>query len=599
MLTIADWRNAYAEGANPAELLHALATRLAATDPAIWIHRATTAQIDTQVERLVAAQAQAGDTHSVLRTLPLFGVPFVVKDNIDIAGVPTTAACAAFAYVAPSSATAVQKLLDCGAVWMGKTNLDQFATGLVGTRSPWGRPSSALQPEYISGGSSSGSAVAVALGLVPFALGTDTAGSGRVPAAFNNIIGLKPTPGRISNHGVVPACRTLDCIAVFALVARDAAAVLAVMEGTDALDPWSDCSPASLPAPSSLRIGVPAEPDMNPGYRTVWAQVLQQLSTQGHESRSVDFAPLHAVAELLYNGPWVAERHTVVDTLLRDDPDALDPVVRKVIAGATRYTATDAFRARYALQTAKQSLNGLWQDYDVLMVPTTPEHPLFVEVEADPIGRNARLGRYTNFVNLLGWSAIALPAGMTSAGLPFGITLIAPAGHDALLAEVAIRWQQGFSLPLGATGMMDDGNSPPTAMPKHRASLDIAVVGAHLTGMPLNHQLHQAGARLKSTTTTAACYRLHALANTTPPKPGLERVNDGGSAIVVEVWTMPEASVGGFLAQIPPPLGLGNLELADGTRVKGFICEPAGLEGATDITAWGGWRAWVQSSRKP
>lgn len=602
-LGIAGWLQRYASGADLAAELHPLAARMAAADPAIWIRLASACEIDAQIERLVAACERAGSRSAAMAALPLFGVPFVVKDNIDIAGVPTTAACAAYARIAPANATVVGRLLDSGAVWMAKSNLDQFATGLVGTRSPWGSPSSALQPERISGGSSSGSAVAVALGLVPFALGTDTAGSGRVPAGFNNVTGLKPTPGRVSGYGVVPACRTLDCVSVFALLVRDAASVLAVIEGADPLDPLSCFRPTSLPAESTpgvtgaLRFGIPDEVELAEIFRDPWSDLLGRLTENGQAPTKLDFRPLHAVGDRLYQGPWVAERLTVVEQLLRTAPEALDPIVRNVISGAHQFSAADAFRSGYELASARQTLNEqVWASCDVLLVPTAPEHPSITEVAADPIGRNSRLGRYTSFVNLLGWCAVAIPAGFTVDGSPFGVTLIAPAGRDAMLAEVADAWQRKWPLPLGATGVLDDGVDCPRPWARHQDSIDIAVLGAHLTGMPLNGQLVQAGARLRSVTTTASQYRLYALANTTPPKPGLLRVVDGGRPIVVEVWTMPATSVGRFLAQIPPPLGLGNLELIDGTWVKGFICEPAGLAGAEDITDWGGWRAWVQRS---
>lgn len=602
-LGIADWLQRYASGADLAGELHALAARMAAADPAIWIRLASPSEIDGQIERLMSACERAGSRSAAMAALPLFGVPFVVKDNIDIAGVPTTAACAAYARLAPTSATVIARLLDSGAVWMAKSNLDQFATGLVGTRSPWGSPSSALQAERISGGSSSGSAVAVALGLVPFALGTDTAGSGRVPAGFNNVAGLKPTPGRVSTYGVVPACRTLDCVSVFALLVRDAASVLAVIEGADALDPQSCFRPTSLAAEAplgatgALRVGIPEATELAEMFRDPWSDLLGRLTENGQALTKVDFCPLYAVGERLYQGPWVAERLTVVEPLLRTAPEALDPIVRSVISGAHQFSAADAFRSGYELAAARQTLNQqIWAHCDVLLVPTAPEHPTFAEVAADPIGCNSRLGRYTSFVNLLGWCAVSIPAGFTARGTPFGVTLIAPAGRDATLVEIADAWQRQWPLPLGATGALDDGVDPPRPRVRHQDSIDIAVVGAHLTGMPLNGQLLQAGARLRAVTTTAARYRLYALANTSPPKPGLLRVADGGRAIAVEVWTVPETSVGRFLAQIPPPLGLGSLELVDGSWVKGFICEPAGLAGAEDITDWGGWRAWIKRS---
>lgn len=598
LITLRDWQGHYERGGQPRGTLQALMHRLAAAPAGTWIHLATDAELQSQIDRLENAVETAGSIEAVQEKMPFFGVPFVVKDNIDIEAVPTTVACPAFARIAPSSAKVVQRLLDSGAVWVGKTNLDQFATGLVGTRSPYGRVSSTLQEERVSGGSSAGSAVAVSLGLVPFALGTDTAGSGRIPAAFNNIVGLKPTPGRVSTTGVVPACRSLDCVSVFALVASDAAAVLAILEGADSTDAWSAFTPRPLNTSSQLRIGVPADAVLVDEYRPLWEQTLTALHRLGHHCTPIDFKPLHDVAALLYQGPWVAERHLVVEKLLQTQPAAINPVVRTVIEQAARFSAADTFRALYTLQEARQSLNLLWNDLDVLLVPSAPEHPLFSTVDADPVGSNTRLGAYTNFVNLLGWCAVALPAALGPGDLPFGATLIGPGGSDATLCLIATGWQTDFPLPLGATSRRltrdDHRQAGPSAGlgPRAAPSLDIAVVGAHLSGMPLNHQLTTAGAQLVSTTATSPNYRLHALARSQPPRPGLERVMRAGTSIALEVWRMPEASVGRFLAGIPHPLGLGTVELADGSWVKGFICEPSGLAEATDISSFGGWRAW-------
>ncbi|HEY0953191.1 MAG TPA: allophanate hydrolase, partial [Roseateles sp.] len=442
LLTISDWRQAYLAGASPRELLTRQLAALGQQDPAAWIHKASAAELEPQLAALEARLAAAGsDRAALLSRLPLFGIPFAAKDNIDVAGMPTTAACPAFAYTPTANANTVQRLLDAGAVCLGKTNLDQFATGLVGARSPYGRPASTFDATRVSGGSSSGSAVAVARAEVVFSLGTDTAGSGRVPAGFNNLVGLKPTPGRVGTSGVVPACRTLDCVSVFALTVEDAAAVLAVIEGPDALDAYSRFEPGPAALPARLRIGVPATPELSADYAPGWAQALQQAQALGHTLVPLDFAPLHTVADLLYNGPWVAERHAVVQPLLETLPDAIEPTVRRVIAGAIGRTATETFKAQYALRAAQRDTAALWQQVDVLMVPTAPHHPRFAELDADPIGVNARLGRYTNFVNLLGWCALALPAGLGEQGLPFGVTLIAPGNADAALARFGARWQ--------------------------------------------------------------------------------------------------------------------------------------------------------------
>ena len=597
-LTLAEWRHAYRDGASPRELLGAWHRRLVASaEGPLWIARVNAGQLGAQLDALEARAAQHPDRASALQALPLFGVPFAVKDNIDIAGVPTTAACPAFAFTPGTDAAVVARLVEAGAVWAGKTNLDQFATGLVGTRSPYGRPSSAFAPERISGGSSSGSAVVVARGDVPFALGTDTAGSGRVPAGFNNIVGLKPTPGRVSTAGVLPACRSIDCVSVFALTVEDAALVIALLEGTDAADPYSDLRTGPALLPPKLRIGIPALPVFtgDAGYRASFERAVSQAESLGHQVVPIDFAPLHAVAELLYSGPWVAERHAVVQALLDRDPGAFDPTVRRVIEGARAHSATDAFRAQYRLRAAQRDCAAFWQRTDVLMVPTAPGHPRHAEVQADPVGENSRLGTYTNFVNLLGWCALALPAGFTAAGLPFGVTFIAPGTGDAALARFGQTWQRSLALPLGATGRAYPAPKAPPAWPASQPTLPIAVVGAHLSGLPLNGQLTERGATLSQATYTAPRYRLFALPNTTPSKPGLLRSDEGGAAIAVEVWDVPLAAVGSFLALIPPPLGLGSLELADGRWVHGFICEPHALTGARDVTSFGGWRAYFQS----
>ena len=452
--------------------------------------------------------------------------------------------------------------------------------------------------DRISGGSSSGSAVLVGRGDVPFALGTDTAGSGRVPAGFNRIVGLKPTPGRVSNSGVLPACRSLDCVAVFALTVDDAAAVLALIEGTDAADPFSRFVPGPAAFGERLRIGVPREPFFfgDAGYAAAWTEALRLLGTLGHAVVPIDLTPMEQVAALLYEGPWVAERHAVVDTLLAEQPAAFDPTVRSVIERAVGMSATDAFRGQYRLHELAPGANATWSQCELMMVPTAPGHPRFVEVAADPIGVNAQLGRYTNFVNLLGWCALALPGSMTAANLPFGVTFIAPGGSDAALARFGRRWQAASAQGLGATAAtLPDAPVEPMPWPQSETTLPIAVVGAHLSGLPLNGQLTERGATLVGATTTAPHYRLHALPGTVPPKPGLVRDEAEGQAIALEVWAMPVQQVGSFLALIPAPLGLGSIELADGTRVHGFLCEAHAAVRGPDVSRFGGWRAYLAS----
>jgi allophanate hydrolase len=611
LLTLPDWRYAYRDGASPRQLLEALRVRLATdSPPEAWITLTGAAELDSSLTALESRTAGHADRAAALRAMPLFGVPFAVKDNIDVAGLPTTAACPAYVREVSADAHAVSKLLEAGAICMGKTNLDQFATGLVGARSPYGRPSSTFAPERISGGSSSGSAVVVSRGEVPFALGTDTAGSGRVPAGFNNIVGLKPTPGRVSSAGVVPACRSIDCVSVLALTVADAAQVLALIEGPDPADAYSAFRLGAAQPKPVLRVGVPTMPVIGGagvpegGYAAAYEHAVTHLRALGHTVVPVDFSPLLAVAQLLYGGPWVAERHAVVQALMESDPGAIDDTVRQVIAVANKFSATDAFRAQYALRDAQRDTAALWRNVDMLMVPTAPAHPKHTDIDADPLGANALLGTYTNFVNLLGWCALALPAGFTGSGLPFGVTFIAPGAADASLARFGQGWEASVNLSLGATGRpfatetLPDASAPwPASVP----TMPIAVVGAHLSGLPLNAQLTDRGATLREATRTSPKYKLFALPNTTPPKPGLLRVGDEdagarGASIDVEVWDMPVDAVGSFLALIPPPLGLGSLELADGRWVHGFVCEAHALVTARDVTSFGGWRAFMKAN---
>jgi allophanate hydrolase len=600
LLTVSDWQAAVRDGRDVLALARARALRIAARDhDPVWISRITPAVLESRLDALQRLARSVPDTATLLARHPLFGVPFAVKDNIDAGGWPTTAACRAGITSPTRSATAVQRLLDAGAVLMGKTNLDQFATGLVGTRSPYGIPESTWAPGRVSGGSSSGSAVAVARGDVVFALGTDTAGSGRIPAGFNHLVGVKPTPGRVSTSGVLPACRTLDCVSVFALDVDDGARVLSVLEGDDPTDPYSRFEPGPLAlVPRSgtrLRVGVPREPllDAALGYPAAWQAAVARLEALGCEAVPVDMAPLNAVAALLYDGPWVAERLAAVEPWLQHTPEALDPTVRRIIERGQGLSAVDTFRAQYELAARRRDAAALWQSVDLLMVPTAPGHPSLDELRADPVGANARLGTYTNFVNLLGWCACALPSGVTPAGLPFGVTFIAEGGADAAVLRFARGWQALAAQPMGALGVTV--RTPPASPggPAVEPQMPLVVVGAHLSGMPLNGQLTERGAVRLAVTRTAPHYRLYALARTQPPKPGLLRVAEGGGAIDVEVWSVPQRHVGSFLALVPPPLGLGSVELADGTWATGFLCEPWALDGAQDITPHGGWRAWL------
>lgn len=535
------------------------------------------------------------------RALPLYGIPFAVKDNFDVAGMTTTAACPAFARVAAETATVVERLLDAGAILIGKTNMDQFATGLVGTRSPYGACSSIFDERYISGGSSSGSAVAVARGLVSFALGSDTAGSGRVPAAFNQLVGLKPTRGWLSTHGLLPACRTLDCVSIFAETCRDASCVFAAIRGYDAADPYS-----RVPAPgqeatpwtagSRFRFGVPRVPEFfgDRDAATCYNIASAELVALGGVAVEFDYTPFRKAAELLYKGPWVAERVAAIREFLEGDPDTLDPTVKSILHCARTLSAVDAFEGTYALKALVAECATVWSDVDFLLLPTTPTQYTIAEVQADPVGLNSNLGYYTNFVNLMDLAAVAVPAGFKPNGLPFGASLIGPAFTDEGLLLIADRLHRKLAVTLGGSSRALAPTPAIAAAQVPKGCVPVAVVGAHLTGQPLNWQLTQRNARLMATTRTHGDYRLFALANTAPPKPGLVySPGYGGEGIEIEVWAMPEATVGSFLNAIPAPLGLGTIRLSSGSAVKGFICEPAGLEDACEITRQGGWRNYL------
>ncbi len=552
---------------------------------------------------------------------PLQGLRFAVKDNIDVAQWPTTAACPAFAYTPGEHATVVRKLLQAGASLVGKTNLDQFACGLNGTRSPYGPVPNAFDPAYVSGGSSAGSAVAVATGQVDFALGTDTAGSGRVPAGLNNIVGFKPSKGWLSTRGVVPAARTVDCVSVFARTVPSAWAAVLGASGFDEGDALS--RPLSLqpePFAPACRVGVPMAPEFfgDAQSAAAWARAGQLLAALGVTLVPVDDSDLSEAADLLYGSALVAERYQAIQEFFDAHEDQVIEPVRSIIGAGRHYSAADLLAAQERLRQLARRIAPLWQDIDVLAVPTAPTHYRIDQMQADPVTLNRRLGRYTNFVNLLDYAAVSVPSSIREDGLPFGITLIAPAGSDAQLAHLAARYHARTGLTLGATAQTlspQDAQWSPFPLAGHLARpmpqgartsegepepwVRVAVVGAHLSGMPLNAQLTDRGARRLSCTRTAPDYRLFALPNTTPPKPGLLRGAPGtGQAIELEVWEMPARHYGSFVALIPEPLGIGTLRLEDGSTVQGFLCEPLALEGATDISHYGGWRAYI-AARTP
>jgi allophanate hydrolase len=557
-------------------------------DPAIFIAIRDETDAIAEAERLAKKDAAS---------LPLFGVPVAVKDNIDAAGMPTTAACPAFSYQPARDATAVARLRAAGAIVIGKTNLDQFATGLVGVRSPYGIPVNPIRSDLVPGGSSSGSAVAVAAGLVPLALGTDTAGSGRVPAMLNNIVGLKPSLGLVSTAGVVPACRTLDCVSVFSLTVDDAMTALKVMAAPDAGDPFSRNRPLGgmTAFPAKLRLGIPRNGQLiffgDRHSEKAYDEALRRWTALGAELAEFDLEPFYETARLLYEGPWVAERYLVIRNLLASSPDAIHPVTREITAAGARLSAAETFSALYRLQALRGVAARTFAEIDAIVLPTAPTAYSTAQVLANPIELNSRLGTYTNFVNLLDLCGLALPATMRADGIPFGITLLAPAGNDALLASIGRVFHADTGLTVGANGLKQPTLAPVGEMGSDEIA--IAVVGAHLSGMALNGELQALGGRLLEETFTAPDYRLYAL-DTTPPKPGMLRVDAGaGSPIKLELWALSAAAFGRFVAAIPPPLSIGTIRLADGRGVKGFIAEPAAVNSARDISSFGGWRAFV------
>ena len=586
---IARLHAAYAAGLSPVAVMEEVFARIAAAeDPAIFLHLRA-------ADGAVAEAAGLPPFDPV--AYPLWGVPFAVKDNIDVAGVPTTAACPAFAYVPGEDAFVVARLRAAGAVWIGKTNLDQFATGLVGVRSPYGVPRNALDPQIVPGGSSSGSAVSVARGLVSFSLGTDTAGSGRVPAALNNIVGLKPSLGALSGTGMVPACRTLDTISIFGLTVADAWAAYRVACGFDDADPWSRVMPAPALAavPEGMRVGVPDAGSIeffgDAAQAASFADAVAALWAMGCRVEEVDFTPFYDVAQMLYEGAWVAERMAAVEPLFCAQPEAFHPVTAKIIGGADRLTAADAFRGIYRLAALKRQAAAAMAGLDLLAVPTIPTFYTVADLQADPIGPNSRLGTYTNFVNLLDMCGIAVPAGPRADGRPGSVTLLARAGEDARVAALAAAVQARAAGSLGATGWAMPAQAAPEAgvLP---GEMEVVLVGAHMTGLPLNGQITGLGGRFLARTRTAAAYRLFRLPGPPPARPGMIR-DAGGAALEVEVWALPLAQVGAFLAMIPAPLGLGRVELADGRSAVGFLAEAAGVAGAEEITHLGGWRAFL------
>ncbi|MEM7742723.1 MAG: allophanate hydrolase [Pseudomonadota bacterium] len=583
-------RGAYSQGIRPEAVIDEIFTRLeAVNDPGIFVHLCDRAEL--------TARATALGTFDP--DLPLWGIPYAVKDNIDVGGIQTTAGCPAYAYLPEEDAFVVANLRAAGALMVGKTNLDQFATGLVGVRTPYGAPLNAVDPEIVPGGSSGGSGVIVGHGIVTFSLGTDTAGSGRVPAALNNVVGLKPTLGALSATGVVPACRTLDTISIFALTVDDAYAAFAVARGYDARDSYSRPlvhQPLSAPAPA-LRIGIPDSASVeffgDSVQEAAFARDVSRLAASGAEIVPIDFEPLYAVARMLYQGAWVAERYTVIEQLLAAHPEAVHPVTRQIISAAQEMSAADTFRGIYRLADLKRAAEPMLGAVDMLCVPTVPTFYSVSALEADPITPNSNLGTYTNFVNLLDMCGIAVPTAPRNDGRPGSVTLLAEAGKDSAVASLARTFESDCPRTLGATG--HPVLTPKPLAPAPSDQIELAVCGAHMAGLPLNWQLTDLGGRFVRKAQTAGAYRFFALEGGPPARPGLVRSDGTGSPIALEIWSLPKACLGAFVEGIPAPLGIGSIELSDGSWVKGFLCEITGTKGGTDISSLGDWRTFLAS----
>lgn len=593
-LRLSALKTAYSDGSlTPRQLIAALHNHAAALNPEfnLFIHLLSMQELEPYLAALDGKSPSE---------LPLFGVPFAIKDNIDLAGIPTTAACPAFAYTPERSASLVEQLIALGAVPLGKTNLDQFATGLNGTRSPYGACRNSVHPDYPSGGSSAGSSLAVALGVASFALGTDTAGSGRVPAALNNLVGLKASKGLLSTAGVVPACRSLDCVTYFTASALEASQLLALTAKHDSRDQysrsnplWNDASAFGAPR-KGFRFGVPKQLEFLGCTQSpaLFAQSIEQLQALGGEPVEVDFAPFLAAARLLYAGPWVAERYSVAGTLIEQQPEAVLPVIKDVLSKAAGFSAVQTFEAQYQLQALKAQCDQLMAGLDCVLTPAYPRPVTLAELEAEPVQRNSDLGYYTNFMNMLDYAAVAVPAGFMANGLPWGVTLFGRVFTDQYLLSLADALQRQQALPLVGERRL---SGPAPANTARNDMARVVVCGAHLNGLPLNWQLKQRGGRLVEATLSSPDYQLYALAGGPPFRPGMVRVTEGGVSIPVEVWELPSSELGSFLTGIPAPLGLGKVQLASGAWESGFICEAYGLDGASNISAFGGWRAYMQS----
>jgi allophanate hydrolase len=594
-LTITALQQAYQSNAiTPQQLFGKLLKEAALLDN-VWIHLLTADEIQPYIDNLMTKSPQE---------CPLWGVPFAIKDNIDLAGIPTTAACPEFSYVPDQSAHVIAQFIEAGAIPLGKTNLDQFATGLVGTRSPHGATPNSFNKAYISGGSSSGSAVATASGVVTFALGTDTAGSGRVPACFNNLVGLKPSKGLLSTSGVVPACRSLDCVSIFSLTADDARTVFSVAADFDPTDCFARQNPITnqgcVELAEAFTFAVPLDNQLkffgDEAYKQAYQNAIEQLESIGGTKVVIDFSPMLDAAQLLYEGPWVAERYVATKDILLNNPSAMMSVTKTIIEGGAKPTAADTFEALYKLHALKQLADEIVSKVDVLMTPTAGRHYTIVEIEAEPIIRNSHLGYYTNFMNLLDFSAIAVPTCLTDNNMPFGVTLFSAAMTDQRLLTLAKRIQDSNQLPLGATE--NRYQITENSVTSSKGFIDLVVCGAHLSGMVLNHQLIERGAILKQTTESAANYRMYAVPGKVE-RPAMIRDEQNGESFAVEVWTLPISDFGSFVQGIAQPLGIGKVELSSGQYLTGFIAEGYAQRMGTDISQFKGWRAYQAQKLTP
>lgn len=587
-LTIKAVHQAYQSGEyTPETLIKSLLTK-AVDYPQAWIHLLSLEEVSPYIAAL---------KEKPMEEYPLWGIPFAIKDNIDLADIPTTAACPEFSYVPQKSAHVVELLIAAGAIPLGKTNLDQFATGLNGTRSPYGATPNSFNASYISGGSSAGSSVVTAAGLTTFSLGTDTAGSGRVPACFNNLIGLKPSVGLFSSTGMVRACKSLDCTSVFSLTAEDAQTVFAVAADFDETDGYARKNPITnqgqVPFPEKFTFAVPQVDQLaffgSDSYEKGYFDAIKQLESIGGIKVEMDFSPFFDTARLLYDGPWIAERYVATEDIMTNNPEAMMDVTRAIISNGTKYKATDAFSAFYKVQDFKQKADKLVASVDVLMTPTAGRHFTIEEINEKPIERNSQLGYYTNFMNMLDYAALAVPTSFTKDNMPFGITLFSDAMTDQKLLTLAKRLRNANQLPLGATGIAYEPAT--TKLPASEGYIDVVVAGAHLSGMALNWQLTDRKAILKQKTQTAPCYRMYAISGEVE-RPALIKDLANGESFDVEVWTLPIAEFGSFVAAIAAPLGIGKVELASGEILTGFIAEGYSAEIGTDISEFGGWRAY-------